>query len=82
MSAGDRPALLLALDEAWLRPRCEAFERAHRGTQFSYFGAMAQAWVPRRNGSRTVTRASMGDVLEALDEIYGPSAQQGDSFSS
>ncbi len=63
---------LLPLDEAWLRPRCEAFERAHRGTQFAYLGAMAQAWVPGPSGSRTITRASMADVLEALEEIYGP----------
>jgi hypothetical protein len=54
-------------------PRRVEFEEAHPDARFYRVGVMTQAYVPiGDDDSVTVTRATLGDVLDALGEIFDP----------
>ena len=68
---GDRPALSLVPDEQDQVPRLERFRAAHPEVVILLRGALPRAWV----GSRKIERSTLRGLLDELEEIFPPDAQ-------
>jgi hypothetical protein len=71
LSAGDRSAFLGFLADAQQWPRWAVFEKAHPDTTFARVGDMTQACVRDDGEETTVTRPSLRELIDALEEIFG-----------
>ena len=72
MSAGDRLPFLGFVEDAQQWPRWAAFERIHPDATLARVGDMTQAHVRDGGDELTVTRPSLRNLLDALEEIFGP----------
>jgi hypothetical protein len=68
---GDRAALWLVPDEQDQVPRLERFRTAHPEVVILLRGALPRAWV----GSRKIERSTLRGLLDELEEIFTPDAQ-------
>jgi hypothetical protein len=68
---GDRAALSLAPDEPDQVPRLERFRAAHPEVVILLRGAMLKAWAD----GRKIERSTLRDLLDELEEIFTPDAQ-------
>jgi hypothetical protein len=68
---GNRAALSLVPDEQDPVPRLERFRAAHPEVVILLRGAMPRAWV----GSRKIEHHTLGALLDELEEIFTPDAQ-------
>jgi hypothetical protein len=68
---GDRAALWLVPDERDQVPRLERFRTAHPEVVILLRGALPRAWV----GSRKIERHTLRGLLDELEEIFMPDAQ-------
>jgi hypothetical protein len=71
VSAGDRSPFLGFIDDAQQWPRWAAFERIHPNTTFGRVGDMTQACVVDNGEETTVTRPTLRELIDALEEIFG-----------
>jgi hypothetical protein len=58
-------------------PRKLEYERAHPDAVINYRGAHWQAIVPHANGETVVTRLSLRGLMDALDKLSEPAAEEG-----
>lgn len=72
MSAGDRSPFLGFLDDAQQWPRWAAFEKGHPDATFCRVGDMTQACVRDDGEETTVTRPTLRELIDALEQIFGP----------
>ena len=68
---GDRAALWLVPDERDQVPRLERFRTAHPEVVILLRGALPRAWV----GGRKIERHTLRGLLDELEEIFMPDAQ-------
>jgi len=68
---GDRAALWLVPDEQDQVRRLERFRTAHPEVVILLRGALPRAWV----GSRKIERHTLRGLLDELEEIFTPDAQ-------
>ena len=68
---GDRTALWLVPDEQDQVPRLERFRTAHPEVVILLRGVLPRAWV----GSRKIERSTLRGLLDELEEIFTPDAQ-------
>lgn len=49
-----------------------AFEAAHPGARFYRVGRYQQVYIESGRASITLTRSTLGELLDALDKMFGP----------
>ena len=52
-------------------PRRQAYEAAHPQTEIIYRGAYWQALIPEPDGETVITRYTLRELLDKLDELAG-----------
>jgi len=67
---GNRAALSLVPDEPDQVPRLERFRAEHPEVIILLRGAMPKAWV----GGRKMTRPTLRDLLDKLEQVFSPDA--------
>ena len=77
MKPGNRATLSLAQDEPDQVPRLERFRAAHPEVVILLRGALPRAWVC----GRKIERHTLRDLLDELEEIFTPDAQDREAGS-
>ena len=66
-----RPTLRLVRDEPDQVPRLARFREAHPGVVIGAGRGWWQAVIPETNGEQVITRYTLGQLLDKLDELTG-----------
>ena len=66
-----RPVLRIVPDEPDQVPRLAAFRAAHPGVVVGAGPGFWQAVIPEADGERVVTRYTLRELLDKLDELTG-----------